>query len=251
VYRLERGDILLNEGQSVKLVGRAAMYNGEVPGACFQNTLVRFRARPGLNARYALVVFLHYLHSERFRAIAKWSTNIAHISAGRLATMAFPLPPRPEQDRIVAEVDRRLSVADRELDAVRSVLARGASLRRTILLQAFTGRLVPQHEQDGSAVVEAMLFQRQARDRKAGASTSRMPRKPSGEQTMPIRRSLYDVLNDAGAPLTPESLLEQSGFSEESVDDFYEELKREVLRKRIVEIRAKGSNEIALKAAKP
>src|SRR5262245_24824779 len=34
-YRLEVDDILLNEGQSLDLVGRPAMYRGEVPGSCF------------------------------------------------------------------------------------------------------------------------------------------------------------------------------------------------------------------------
>lgn len=42
IYKLEVGDILLNEGQSKELVGRPAIYRGEVPGSCFQNTLVRF-----------------------------------------------------------------------------------------------------------------------------------------------------------------------------------------------------------------
>jgi type I restriction enzyme S subunit len=43
VYALEYGDILLNEGQSLELVGRPAMFKNEIEGACFQNTLVRFR----------------------------------------------------------------------------------------------------------------------------------------------------------------------------------------------------------------
>ncbi len=43
VYSLKRGDILLNEGQSMDLIGRPAMYRDELPGGCFQNTLVRQR----------------------------------------------------------------------------------------------------------------------------------------------------------------------------------------------------------------
>jgi type I restriction enzyme S subunit len=45
VYLLKEGDILLNEGQSLELVGRPAMYRNEIPDCCFQNTLIRFRAR--------------------------------------------------------------------------------------------------------------------------------------------------------------------------------------------------------------
>src|SRR6266702_4096892 len=41
-YDLRRGDILLNEGQSLELVGRCAVYDGP-DGVCFQNTLIRYR----------------------------------------------------------------------------------------------------------------------------------------------------------------------------------------------------------------
>jgi type I restriction enzyme, S subunit len=89
-YSLQHGDILLNEGQSLELVGRPAMYRDEVPGACFQNTLVRFRPSQGLTSEFALCVFRSYLHNGRFQRIAKWTTNIAHLGAGRFAEVEFP-----------------------------------------------------------------------------------------------------------------------------------------------------------------
>ena len=88
VYRLEFGDILLNEGQSPHLVGRPAMYRDEVPGACFTNSLVRFQAVAGIEPRFALVVFLAQLHMRRFMRIAQITTNIAHLGAGRRPTGA-------------------------------------------------------------------------------------------------------------------------------------------------------------------
>ena len=78
-YSLRRGDILLCEGQSPELVGRPAMYRDEVPGACFQMTLIRFRAYPGVSPTFALLVFRAYLHLGRFQQAARWSTNIAHL----------------------------------------------------------------------------------------------------------------------------------------------------------------------------
>ena len=62
-YELRSGDILLNEGQSPHLVGRPAMYRGEVDGACFQNTLIRFRADSadsGVDPSYALTTVPHF-----------------------------------------------------------------------------------------------------------------------------------------------------------------------------------------------
>lgn len=112
-FLLAPGDVLLNEGQSYELVGRPAIYRGEVPGACFQNTLIRFRPMEGIVlCEYALVVFRAYMRTGRFRQEAQQTTNIAHLSAGRLAVIEFPLPPLAEQKRIVARVDQLMALID-------------------------------------------------------------------------------------------------------------------------------------------
>ena len=97
VFRLRDGDVLLNEGQSPKLVGRPAIYRGDPPAVCFQNTLLRFRPSELVDPEYALLVFRFYMRSGVFRSIAKWSTNIAHLSLSRFAELPFPLPPLAEQ----------------------------------------------------------------------------------------------------------------------------------------------------------
>ena len=141
VFQLKPNDILLNEGQSLELVGRPAIYRGELPGACFTNTLVRFRPCASLNVKFAFSVFRAFMHSGRFQKIAKWTTNIAHLGADRFAKLAFPLPPLAEQTRIVAEVERRLSVVEELEAAVSANLQRATRLRQSILQKAFTGEL--------------------------------------------------------------------------------------------------------------
>lgn len=111
-FALCDGDLLLNEGQSRELVGRPAIYRGEVPGACFQNTLVRFRHYACAMPEYALVVFRSYMRNGRFREISKQTTNIAHLSAGRFSALEFPLPPLAEQRRIVAKVNQLMALVD-------------------------------------------------------------------------------------------------------------------------------------------
>jgi type I restriction enzyme S subunit len=142
VYRLQRNDILLNEGQSLELVGRPAIYRDELPGSCFTNTLVRFRPCPSLQVKFAQSVFRAFMHSGRFQQIARWTTNIAHLGADRFAKLAFPLPPLAEQTRIVAEVERRLSVVEELESVVTANLQRATRLRQSILQKAFTGNLI-------------------------------------------------------------------------------------------------------------
>jgi len=152
-YELGTGDILLNEGQSLELVGRPAMYRDEVPGACFQNTLVRFRAYNEIDPRFALIVFRAHLHSKRFQKIARWTTNMAHLGAERFSRVEFPVPPTIEQSRIIAEVERRLSVVDELEMQVEANLKRAERLRQALLKRAFEGRLVPQDPNDEPASV--------------------------------------------------------------------------------------------------
>lgn len=153
VYELHEGDILLNEGQSMELVGRPAMYRGELPGACFTNTLVRFQADDRLDRTYSLLVFLAYLKTGRFQQIASITVNIAHLGAGRFAEMAFPLPPLTEQQQIVALVEERLSQIDAAEKTIDAELLRAKRLRQSILKQAFEGKLVPQDPNDEPASV--------------------------------------------------------------------------------------------------
>ena len=140
-YRLLHGDILLNEGQTPELVGRPAMFRNEIPNCCYQKTLLRFRAYAGLLPAFALTVFRSYMHSGRFTRSASITTNIAHLTAEKFVEIEFPLPPFAEQKRIVAEVERRLSVSE-ELNALLFVnLRRAIRLRHSILQNAFAGKL--------------------------------------------------------------------------------------------------------------
>ena len=74
-----------------------------------------------------------------------------------LKSIVFPLPPLAEQHRIVAEVERRLSVGAGLEAAVEAARARARRLRQAVLKQAFEGRLVEQHPDDEPA---AMLLER-------------------------------------------------------------------------------------------
>lgn len=137
-YVLEAGDLLLNEGQSPELLGRPAIYRGELPGACFTNTLIRLRAASGVRVEFALLVARHHMHSGRFVDEGSITTNIAHLSVGRLSAVEFPLPPSDEQDRIVAEADRQFSIIAALEQSTALAERRVAELRGAILTSAFS-----------------------------------------------------------------------------------------------------------------
>ena len=90
--------------------------------------------------------------------------NQPALNKSRVQEIIFPLPPLAEQTRIVAEVERRLSVIQQTEATVETSLARAERLRQSILKQAFSGKLVPQDPDDepASALLERIRAEREA-----------------------------------------------------------------------------------------
>ena len=171
IYRLEPRDILLGEASgSPDEVGKPAIWDGQIENCCFQNTLIRVRA-------YREIIhylFYHLLSDARSGALrrAARGVGIHHLGAERAASWAVPLPPLAEQRRIVAEVERRLSVVQQAEATVEASLERAERLRQSILKQASSGRLVPPRnpgDEPASALLERIRAEREA---KAQASVS-------------------------------------------------------------------------------
>jgi type I restriction enzyme S subunit len=96
------------------------------------------------------------------------------VNGTKLAAMPIPLPPIEEQDRILGEVQRQLSIADSMAAEIHRSLRRSRALRRAILEQAFTGKLVPEDPSDEPA---SALLERIAAERAAAPKPSRRKRK--------------------------------------------------------------------------
>lgn len=65
----------------------------------------------------------------------------------------IPIPPLPEQEQIVSEIEQHLSVADEAEATIDAELKRAERLRQSILKHAFSGKLVPQDPNDEPADV--------------------------------------------------------------------------------------------------
>ncbi|MHB8995207.1 MAG: restriction endonuclease subunit S [Armatimonadota bacterium] len=136
-YGLVPGDILLNEGQSLELVGRSAIYDGEPEQYCFQNTLVRFRCNETTTPVYCRTIFKRWLDTGRFQVVASQTTSVAHLGAERFVRMLFPRPPLAEQERIslaLTASDEAAAKSDAELAVLNS-------LKRGLMQQLLTGKV--------------------------------------------------------------------------------------------------------------
>ena len=141
-YRLEEGDLLLAEASgSPEQVGKAAIWQGDVPNCCFQNTVIRHRPHCRDFATYLLWLYRHFYVEGKFAQVAG-GVGINHLSASRFAQIPLPICSPAEQAEIVRVLSTCLQSADaldREIDAS---FARSEALRQSILKKAFSGELV-------------------------------------------------------------------------------------------------------------
>ena len=164
---LAKGDVLMcRTNGSVRLVGKTAMVHSDLePHHGFASYLLRFRL---METKVTPKWFHIYSTSQLGRAFieqnAASSAGQNNVSLSLIHTMPIPLPPLAEQTRIVAEVERRLSVVKQAEATVEASLARAERLRQSILKQAFSGKLVPQDTDDepASALLERIRAEREA-----------------------------------------------------------------------------------------
>jgi len=161
-YRLQTGDMLFSR---MATVGRAGVITNTLDGALFNYHLMRLRL-----SRNAVLPGFFMAYVRGSEAVETYVRDVNHgatragINTDQLLSMPVLLPPVAEQQRIVAEVERRLSVIDELEMQVETNLKRAERLRQAILKRAFEGKLVPQDPNDEPA---SMLLER---IRNAGAA---------------------------------------------------------------------------------
>jgi type I restriction enzyme S subunit len=135
------GDILIS------LVGTAGkvliLPEDCAPGIINPRLLKLSLNRSDLNAKF-IKILLESATTRAFFKLAAHGGTMEILNLGILKSLPIPLPPRAEQTRIVAEVERRTSVIE-ELETVTSTeLQRAIRLRQSILQQALNGGLTHQ-----------------------------------------------------------------------------------------------------------
>ena len=175
---LEHGDLLFNRTNSAELVGKCAVFKGVPSRACFASYLIRVSFE-GFLPEFACA-YINSEHGRRYISqVRNQQVGQANVNGTKLAAMPIPVPPLGEQRRIVAEVERRLSVAQKAEVSIEANLRRVERLRQSILKQAFSGKLVPQDPGDepASALLERIRVEREASHAAAKNSRQTRPRR--------------------------------------------------------------------------
>jgi type I restriction enzyme S subunit len=123
-FEILDGDVLLNEGQSLELVGRASIYRGEFRERCaMQNQLLRFRAFPVTCAEFAAQYFRKCQKDGTFANVATKTTSVAHLGSSRFSVLELAWPSLSEQHRIafcLSRLDALITAETQKLKAFKA-----------------------------------------------------------------------------------------------------------------------------------
>ncbi len=204
---------------------RACIIPDSLGPAIVKADCIRFKPHDDIVTRYLNAA----LNSDPVRKRTKGMVHGVgrpRLNLGEIKSIVLPVPPVAEQQRIVAEVERRLSIID-ELEAVVAAnLQRAARLRQAVLQRAFSGELIDRDESDVSPSLVTVLEPTPGFETKPQNEEKHMQRKSSTQQIQGSHK-LIELLRENAAGLSPEELYRLSGrhATIEEVESFYEELR--------------------------
>jgi len=150
LYSLEKDDLLFNRTNSSEWVGKTAIYKKEQP-AIYAGYLIRIRP---------ILIFSDYLNTVMNSSYYRnWCYNVktdavnqSNINAQKLSQLMIPIPPLKEQERIVVEVAKWISLIDTIKNSKEDLQTTIKQAKSKILNLAIHGKLVPQDLNDEPAI---------------------------------------------------------------------------------------------------
>ena len=135
-YKVQPGDVLMNEGGDLDKLGRGAIWRGEFDPCVHQNHVFVVRCKADLLPEY-LNIWTATSPVRRFFLVAgKQTTNLASISKSSLGELPVAFPSLSEQ-RAIAET---LSDVDALLAGLDRLIAKKRDLKQAAMQQLLTGQ---------------------------------------------------------------------------------------------------------------
>ena len=166
------------------------------------------------------------------------------LTQAAMNRIPVPLPGAAEQQRIVDEVDRRLSLIRGAEAQVEANLKRSDRLRQSILERAFSGQLIPEDQNAGPA---SELFTRIHVE----AEPEKVEKTPKTRAAEPIEKGvtvteLIETLKSAGGWISAQEAFCRCGAGDgadtDKIEQLYAEL-RDYVRPGIIEVERRGEED--------
>ena len=140
---LKKDDLLFVEGNGSKeQIGRVAIWNGSIENCLHQNHIIKGRPLGTTLSKFALYYFISDFGREQIIKVASSTSGLYTLSTEKVRNLNVPACSISEQQRIVKEIESRLSQATATETYIENALQQAEALRQSILKKAFSGELV-------------------------------------------------------------------------------------------------------------
>ena len=172
-WEIRPGDLLLSRANTTDYVGATVLVGPCRPRLLLSDKSMRLLVKSACDKGW----LRHALSASRSRAqmsavATGTSDSMRNISQDKVKKIKLRVPTLDDQRRIAAELDRRLTLVAALAAGVERARHRGASLRRSILEHAFSGKFTQQNQSDEPA---SALLERIVAQQAAGVSRNRAP----------------------------------------------------------------------------
>ena len=232
---LAANDVLVNiVGASI---GRAALATEDVAGGNVNQAVAVIRLIQEGILPSLLVDWLLSPRGQRQIHGGKVEVARANLSLTDVSTIIVPLPPFIEQEELVFQLCRNMKFLALLSDKIVEIQTSLDDLDHSALTKAFRGQLVPQNPNDepASVLLERIREEKEQEAAKQKPKDRRRGRKMKKKKDK--QKEVLVVLREASRALTPEEIFATGGFEEDSVDAFYEQLRKAVVSKQVREMR--------------
>ena len=138
-YMLTENDLLISLTGNVGRVGM--LTKGFLPAALNQRvSCIRIKDSDTVNKKYLYYYFRQKLFIQECVEASKGVAQL-NLSTKWLENYTIPVPPLPEQERIVARIEELFSQLDAGVETLKKTKAQLAVYRQAVLKEAFEGRL--------------------------------------------------------------------------------------------------------------
>lgn len=140
---LKKNDLLFVEGNGSKnQIGRIALWDGHIENCLHQNHIIKGRPLGNMLPLYALYYLISRNGRKQIVDVAKSTSGLYTLSTSKIKNLVVPYCDISMQRKILDEIDSRLSICNKIETTIIEALMEADAMRKSILKQAFEGRLI-------------------------------------------------------------------------------------------------------------
>ena len=140
-YRLQPGDVLLSHINSVRHIGKVAIYRGESPLYHGMNLMLLRWNRDKVEHAFGYQLLVSHEAKRYFEMRCKKAVNQASLNRADIGDLVVALPPLPEQRKIAAI----LSAVDEVIEKTEAVIESLQALKKAMMQELLTRGLPGRH----------------------------------------------------------------------------------------------------------